>query len=331
MLDIQKIIKAELWGNGDFNEAPEMKNILNSGLLVGSADLKTIINSASAGFSFKLPFVNEPTYTESNVMDDSNTTVPVEDFKWEEQKAVLGLYSKSYKYANIVTAVGRDTDPAKIIRDIVGNYWAKDIQRRAIASLSSIATIASTLQLNIADDSISGNDVLLSAVHVLDAIAKQGDNQDKFSFIFLHSKVYTDLRKQDLITDVIPSQNPSLKPIPFFGQYRVIVNDLMPVIQGTNKTKYLSVISQAGLFAYEDKNLGSDMPLIELYRDPRAGNGAGTTQVIARKGFTIHPLGWSYTQPNTSLSPMISDLNTVANWSKVFEDKKQKFVSIITN
>ena len=332
MVDLSKIFIANLWTSDDFNEAPELKNILNSGLLTTSAKLQNIVNNSDAGFKFELPYVDEPDYAEPSVMDDSPNLITADDFQWANQYAVLGLYAKSYKYSNLAAEVGRDSDPARVIRDIIGNYWGRDLQRRAVAILSTIGQKATDLLLDVADDSTDNTlDVKLSPSIILEAIAKQGDQQDKFDFLFVHSKVYKDLKEQDLIDMVIPSQNPALKPVPFYGKFRVIVNDLMPTIQGTNKTKYLSIIAQRGLFAYANKNLGGNLPALEAYKDPRTGYGSGETQIISRRGFVLHPVGWSFDGTLAQPSPTLADLQTAANWTMKAESKNQKFVTIITN
>jgi len=332
MVDLSKIFIADLWTSDDFNEAPELKNILESGLLTTNAKLQSIVNKNEAGFKFELPYVDEPDYTEPSVMDDSSNLIVPEDFNWANQYAVLGLYAKSYKYSNLAAEVGRDSDPAKVIRDIIGNYWGRDLQRRAVAILGTIAQKTSDLYIDVADDSTDSTaDVKLSPKIILEAIAKQGDQQDKFDFLFVHSKVYKDLKEQDLIEMVIPSQNPALKPVPFYGKFRVIVNDLMPTIAGENKTKYLSVIAQRGLFAYANKELSGNLPALDIYKDPRTGYGSGETQIISRRGFVLHPIGWSFEATLSQPSPTIADLQKASNWRMKFKPKQQKFVAIITN
>jgi len=332
MVDLSKIFIADLWTSDDFNEAPELKNILESGLIATNEKLRKIVNDNEAGFKFELPYVDEPDYAEPSVMDDSSNLITAEDFEWANQFAVLGLYAKSYKYSNLAAEIGRDSDPAKVIRDIIGNYWGRDLQRRMVAILSTIAQKSTELLHDVADDSTDATkDVKLSPSIILEAIAKQGDQQDKFDFLFVHSKVYKDLKEQDLIEMVIPSQNPALKPVPFYGKFRVIVNDLMPTIQGSNKTKYLSVIAQRGLFAYANKELGGNLPPLEIYKDPRTGYGSGETQVISRRGFVLHPVGWSFEGTLAQPSPTFADLQKASNWVMKMEAKKQKYVAIITN
>ncbi len=328
-VQLQDIFQAELWTNDVINEAPVLQNILNSGLFRTNAELERVVNAQAAGSRFELPYVDEPDYTEPTIMDDSDDLIAPEKVSWANQFAVLGLYAKSYEYANIVELLARDSDPARVLRDILGSYWAKDLQERIIASITGIAEKAGNeLTLDVADDSADGSDVVLNASIIIDGASLLGDHQDKFEHMFIHSKVYADLKKQNLI-DVIPPSEEGAKPIEVYGNYRIVVNDKMPIVNGTNKKKYVTLIAQRGIFAYAEKQLGDDMPVLELYRDPRAGKGAGVSQIIARRGFVLHPVGWSWKK--SGMSPTLSDLKNKTNWDMKFQPKQQKFVRIITN
>ena len=329
-IQIADIFQAELWTNELINEAPVLKNILNSGIIRTNAELQNVVNSMNAGSRFELPYIDEPDYTEPNVMDDSDTDIPTEKVNWDNQFAVLGLYSKAYAYANIVNQIAREKDPAKVLRNILGNYWGRDLQQRMVAALVGIAEKAgSDLTLDVADDSDDDTkSVYIGAGVIIDGASLLGDMQDKFGFMFVHSKVYADLKKQNLIETIQPTEV-GAEPIQMYGNYKVIVNDLLPVIQGDNKKKYTTILAQNGIFAYSDKNLGGDMPVLEAYRDPLKGKGAGNTIIISRKGFVLHPVGWSYTK--SGMSPTLADLKNKNNWGMKFKVKQQKFVRIITN
>ena len=326
---IEDIFQAELWTNDIINEAPVLQNILNSGLLRTNAELERVVNAQPAGTRFELPYVDEPDYTEPEAMDDSDELVTPKKVSWSNQFAVLGLYSETYGYANIVQLIARDSDPARVLRDILANYWARDLQERIISSVIGIAEKAgSDLTLDVADDTADGADVVLNASIIIDGASLLGDHQDKFEYMFIHSKVYADLKKQNLI-DVIPPSEEGAKPIEMYGNYRIVVNDKMPVINGTNKKKYVTLIAQRGIFAYAEKRLGGDMPVLETYRDPRLGRGAGATLIITRRGFVLHPVGWSW--KSSTASPKLADLSNKNSWEMKFKPKQQRFVQIITN
>jgi len=326
---IADLFKAELWTPDFVNEAPVLKNILNSGLITTNEELQKIVNAQSAGYRFELPYVDEPDYVEPEYMDDSDDELTTKKIDWANMFAVITMAQNSYKFANITQKLNRDSDPLKLLRDsIVGNYWALDLQSRITSIASGLANKAGdALTKDVADDTEDGDAVLLTPDVVVDTIGLQGDMQDKFTFMFIHSKVYGDLKKQNLISSI--PQSDQVKPIEYYGTYRIVVNDKMPVIQGTNKKKYLSLIAQDGLIAYGDKTLGDDMPTLELYRNPLSGKGAGDTSIITRRGFLAHPIGWSYNK--SDMNPTLANLANKDNWTMKFKPKQQKFVAVITN
>jgi hypothetical protein len=326
---ISDLFRAELWTADDFIEAPELKNILNSGILVQDPKLQNIVNATGAGVKFELPYIDEPDYTEPEGMDESTVEVTPKKIAWNNMFTMIGMYSNSYEYTHLANLLSRDSDPATVIRDVVGNYWGRDLQNRIIAGAVGVSAKAGAdLTLDVADDSSDGADVTLESAIIVDGIGLQGDHQDKFSFMFMHSKVYGDLKKQNLIETIQPTEV-GAKPINMYGMYVVIVNDLMPVEQGENKKKYTTLVAQNGMFAYADKNLGDEMPVLEPVRNPLSGRGAGSTKIITRKGFCLHPVGFSYVK--NTMNPTIADFKNKDSWSMKLKPKQQKFVAIITN
>ena len=324
---IADILQSTLWTQDFINEDPILKNILESGILIDSAELKGVVNSIQAGSRFELPYIDEPQYAEPLVMDDSDTEISSNKVSWSNMFAVLGLYATSWGYKHITQVINRDSDPAKVLRNIIANYWAKDLQNRIINSLVGISNKAgSDLTLDVSDDTADGDSVVLNADIIIDGVNKQGDNQDKFGFMYLHSKVYSDLKKQGLIETIQP-QEVGAKPIQVYGNYKVIVNDLMPVVEGTNKKKYTTIIAQSGVFAYAQKEL--EKPFA-IDTNEKAGRGAGKTDFISRNGFVLHPIGFSWTK-STGLSPTLAQLASDANWGVKFQPKQQRFVKIVTN
>jgi len=321
-IQLQDLFQATLWTNDVLNEAPELKNILNSPLITTSPDLQSVVNATNAGSRFEMPYIDEPDYTEPEAMDDSDDEITTNKLAWANMFAVLGLYSKAYKYSHLAALLARDSDPARVIRDVIGNYWGRDLQRRMINILVGISKKAG------ADLTLDAGDNGIDTSVIIDGASLLGDHQDKFEEMFIHSKIYADLKKQNLI-DVIPPSEEGAKPIEVYGNYKVTVNDLMPVEEDADGNKhYTTIIAQRGIFAFAQKELGGDMPLIELHRNPLTGKGSGNTTVISRQGFVLHPVGWSWKK--SGMSPTLADLAKDTNWEKKFQTKQQRFVKIVT-
>ena len=329
------VLVRELWTNDFIDESPELQNILNSGLLTKDGRLDSVVNAVDAGNTFELPFIADPDYSEPAIMDDSTNEITPGSVEWANQFAMLGLYAKAWSEATLIKALSTD-DPVAFIRDnYIAKYWAMDLQRRTVktvqgVSADNLSNDNSDLTNDVADDSSGGADVLLDADILIDTKGLVGDKQDEFEHLFVHSKVYNDLQKKNLIQTVIPSEG--MKPIRMYGDYRIFVNDLLPVIQGTNKKQYVSVIVQRGAFAYSEKNLPSDMPAIDYAENKLAGNGAGQRTIITRRGLVLHPIGWSFDKSAVAgQSPTLAELANGNAWDRKFRQKNSKFVFVITN
>ena len=323
---IADIIQSTLWTQDFINEDPILKNILGSGILTSDAKLDKLVNALEAGVRFELPYIDEPEYSEPAYGDDSDTEITPDKISWSNMFAILTLANKAYQLANITELINRDSDPAKRLREILALYWSKDLQSRIIASIVGISAKAGTdLTLDVADDSTDKPDVLLDSSVLVDGVSLQGDNQDKFGFMFAHSKVYGDLKKAQLIEFVQPSEV-GAKPIPYYGGYRVFVNDLMPVEDGDNKKKYTTIVAQNGIFAYSQKKITD---AFAVQKNEMAGNGSGITTFISRNGFILHPVGFSYKKTNSKVS--LADLKSETSWDNKFKAKQHRFVKIVTN
>jgi len=325
-VQIADIIQSTLWTQDFINEDPILKNILESGILTSDAKLDKLVNALEAGVRFELPYIDEPEYTEPSYGDDTDDEITPDKIGWNNMFAILTLANKAYGLANITQLINRDSDPAKRLREILALYWSKDLQNRIIAAVVGISAEAGAdLTLDVADDSSDGADVLLDSSILVDGVSLQGDNQDKFGFMFVHSKVYGDLKKKQLIDFVTPAEI-GAKPIPYYGGYRVLVNDLMTVVDGSNKKKYTTLVAQNGLFAYSQKKIDNSFA---ISTNELAGNGSGTTTLISRNGFILHPIGFSYKKTNSKVS--LADLKAKASWDNKFKAKQHRFVKIVTN
>jgi len=331
------VIKRELWTNDFIDASPVLQNLLSSGLLVKDAKLDAVVNATEAGQTFELPFIADPAYAEPSIIDDSTNDIVPNSIGWQTMYAMLGLYANSWKESSLIQALSVN-NPVQYIRDnYVAKYWAIDLMHRTMKTIAgvaadNIANDGSDLVQDVSDDGTGGTatDVTLDMNHTIDAVGLVGDKQDEFGFIFIHSKVYGDLKKADLITTIVPS-NGGL-PIEYYGKYRVMVNDLLPVAQGTNKKLYTSVISKNGAIAYSNKTLPSDMSAVALVKEELSGNGGGSSQLVTRRGLVVHPIGWSFDKSTIAgVSPTLTELENALAWDRKFQQKNSKFVFIVTN
>ncbi|MRJ06249.1 MAG: hypothetical protein C6I01_01855 [Epsilonproteobacteria bacterium] len=330
------VLTRALWTKEFRNDAPFIKSILNSGIFTIDPRVDSVVNSAEAGQIIEIPFINTPDYIEPSIADDSTNEIISTGVNYGRQYGVLGLYAKSWG-TSLLAEVFSSSDPLRFFRDYVGRYWGEDLERRIVMSLRGIlgANINSNngdLVLDVADDTEDGAPILLDASILIDAKGLVGELQDSFQKLFVHSKVYQDLQKQNLV-EVIPPSEQAPMGLKKFGDYELIVSDLMPVIEGDNKKSYVSVIAKRGAFVYSQKDLSKTaIKAVEYYNNPKAGNGAGIEELISRNAFLVHPLGWSFDKAKiTNVSPSLADLATPDVWSRVYRQQNTNFIFVITN
>jgi hypothetical protein len=231
-------------------------------------------------------------------------------------------------------------DPLGAIEDLVAQYWARDLEKMLLASLSGIfgaASMAGNI-LDIHADVVAGS--LTSANYLtgetfVNGKFKLGDNAEKLVAIGMHSATEAALLKLDLI-DFIPQSEgkPDLKK---FQGLTVITDDFLPTVTGTNQTWYNTILFGEGAFALgADKRAGDAIVggfgtwAVELGRDP-LGN---QTNLINRKRFILHPRGVRFTNTTVAApnpSPTNAELALAVNWQRVYEAKNVRLVSILHN
>lgn len=214
------------------------------------------------------------------------------------------------------------SDPLVALQDRVSAYWDRQWERRLIASL--LGVLASNVANNASDmvhdiSGASGTAADFSAEAVIDTASTLGDALDSVKAIAMHSAIYTEALKNDLI-EFIP-QSAGL-PIKTFRGMAVIIDDNLTPASGV----YTTILLGPGAvgFGASEPNTGYGT---ELFRAPSQGNGGGNTTLFSRMNVGIHPLGfaWSDGSGGTAIagdSPTLAELAVAAHWSRVATSRK---------
>ena len=171
----------------------------------------------------------------------------------------------------------------------------------------------------------------LSATTVIDAKASLGDAGTKLGAVIMHSTVYYNLERQELISFLVQSRDIG------FGTFQglsVIVDDLATVYHvGTGSdtgatnfnrhTQYVTFFAGSGLV----RNASSGITSV-VDRDERAGTGSGEEALIVRRQEIYATEGFSY--ENASVAPTNTIFETKATWTAVYERKNIPFVAVLT-
>ena len=236
---------------------------------------------------------------------------------------------------NDLSGILAGSDPLDAIVELVGDYWARDQQRNLLASLKGVFA-ASSMSSSILDIHQASGAVTtahtLNGITMLDATQLMGDQKSKLTAIAIHSAVETYLKKLDLIDYMKDSEGGA--DIAVYQGRRVIVDDTMPTETVDGRTVYNSYLFGQGAFA-----LGNDTsprPIqggwgdwyTELARKPLAD----TTFLINRKQCILHPRGVKWTESSVAgVAPTDAELETAANWERVYEQKNVRLVKVRHN
>lgn len=222
------------------------------------------------------------------------------------------------------------SNPLDALKGRVTAYWDRQVQTRLISTLKGV--LAANTAQNSGDMVIdlsgqSGTAAQFSAGAVIDAALTLGDRLEDVKGIAMHSKVYGQALKNDLI-EFIPQS--SGLPIKTFRGLAVVVDDGLTVSNGV----YMSVLFGPGSVGYSltDPRVA---PGTELENAPASGNGGGQQTLHSRINLAVHPLGWQWQEGTganliVSESPSVAELANAAHWTRVVARKAAPFAFLIT-
>ncbi len=151
-----------------------------------------------------------------------------------------------------------------------------------------------------------------------------GANKKKFTLVFMHSDVATNLENLNLLEHLKYTDADGITRDLDLGTWNgklVVIDDDMPTEEvpesatdaGDGYTKYTTYVLGDGAISHED--IGAKVPY-EMHRDPKVNGGEDTLYMRQRKVFA--PKGVSYEKTSqASLSPTNAELANGANWSLV--------------
>ncbi len=310
----------------DYLEETMVKaKVFQSGLVVNDP-LMSELCAANMGNIFNVPFYKDLADTESNISsDDPAVLATPTNITTGQDIANKHVRNQAWGTMDLQAALA-SSDPMGKIKSRVSNYWARQFNKHAIATLSGIlasnvANNAGDMVKNVATDAVGAPAAteLMSAGLILDAKQTMGDAADMLGILMVHSVVRTNLQKLNLIT-TIPSSEGVIGFETYLG-YRLVVDDNLPAVAGVNRVTYTSVLAAPGVLKFGN---GAPLNPVEVYRLPLAGNGEGQETLITRNHYALHPAGIKWTSAAMAgKSPTWAEIATAANWSRVYPERKQ--------
>jgi len=289
---------------------------------------------AGGGRTFNLPFYPDITDDEPNISDDTENSATPRNISGNREVSQRHNVNQAWKTADLAALLA-GADPMDAIAQRVAAYWTRVLQTRLIRSAQGV------MADNIANDSgdmletivvagagAPGAANLFNGEAFLDAAATMGDRASEVTAVAMHSVVFTQAQKNNLIDFIPDARGEYLIPV-YLGR-RVIVDDGLPAVTVSGNVQYSTYLFGAGAFAY-----GTFPPenAAEVDRLPLQGNGGGTEVLVSRNQHLIHPRGFRWT--DTSMAgeaATYAELASGVNWDRVYPQRKQiRFAELRSN
>lgn len=305
--------------------SPNPSAFIQSGIL--RADPEIAARIANEGNIYSAPFYKPLTGQSQNY---DGTDITVNKITSAKQTGVVIGRANAWG-AQDLSAELASKDPMRSIVAKVATYWREERQRILIGQLNGVFGAASMVghRVNIAiEDGNNATDAnKLTAATIIDAAQSVlGDNASKITAIAVHSRVYANLLKQNLIT-FVPFSDQSVR-VPTFLGYVLIVDDTLPIAAGgISGNKYTCYMMAPGVIGTAE---GKVKVPVETARDSL--KQGGNEWIVNRQRFTYHPYGLHFTQNSmATTSPDDAELATGTNWQLVYEPKNVPMAAVTVN
>ena len=350
---ISDVIVPEHFAKYIIERTAEKSKILNSGIAVANPRLNELITGG--GTTINMPYWKDLLGADE-VLSDSSPLTPGKINADKDVAAVL-YRGKAFGANELAGALAGD-DPVDAIVERFADYRARQEQKTLISVLTGAFAAASMANhvLDRSTTAISGN-------MVLDAKQLLGDSADQLQAIMMHSAVFTELQKQNLIQYTTTSDG-KIAFATYLG-YNIVVDDGMPVEQVYKASTDTSVVAGKTYYTY-DSSTGVYTPVASptgnpstssyyeedykvyttyLFARGSVGRGEGTPValtlaetdrdslagddfVINRWALVMHPMGIKWKGTPLGATPSNAELATGTNWERVYEDKNIGIVAL---
>ena len=318
-------------------ELPELNAFVQSGVMVPPpANVQTQMNAG--GSVIDMPKWDDLVRGDPDIMsDDPGVDATLDKVGTRPEKAIKHYWHKGWSSMDLAgfVATGTAKDPIKVALNRFGEWWTQAEQRALLASCQGVRA---DNEANNGGDMVHSvyNDVasptaanLISYQAFTAARMTAGDHNSMFTTVAMHSKVYGDALNEDQI-DFIPDSEQKGE-IPTYHGLRVIQDDDMTTVAGTNSPAYTTIMFGEGAFTRATAAMEADEAL-ERDRKPEKGNGGGQTNLHTRMIPLIHPRGVSFGSASVAgKSPTMAELANAANWTRIYERKSIRLAFLITN
>lgn len=315
------VIQPEIFTPYTTQRTMELSALVQSGIIANDAQFDALAGGANT--LINMPFWNDLGNEDSQVMKDEGD---MDIGKITSSDDIARKHARVNAWgANGLSALLSGDDPLQAISNLVASYWARDMQRTLLATLSGVFK-STSMSGKVHDITAEeGDKGTINMNTFLDATQLMGDAKESLTGVMMHSAVETELRKQNLI-EYVP-QSEQGKPIAYFNQMRVTVDDSMFYDTETGQAE-MYIFGQ-GAIALGN---GSHPRIVPTEVDRNKQSYSGEEVLINRKIFILHPRGIKWNEGGVAdVFPTNAEINTAARWTRVYEPKAVRIVKFRFN
>ena len=293
-----------------------MNEMRKSRVLTGNPDIRAVFTTQDGTAYARLAM--RGLLDGDAVNYDGQTDITATSTKTFEQGVVVVGRAKAWVEKDFSYDITGGQDFMDNVAKQVADYWQDIDQDTLLAILRGVFAMTSTKGAEFVKKHTYEVDGPMEATTLNSATAQAcGDHKKKFSMIFMHSVVSTNLENLNLLTALKYTDKEGVTrdlTLYTWNGKLVIVDDGTPTEQAEDgSTVYTSYVLGEGTINYED--IGAKVPY-EMARDPKTNGGQDTLYTRQRKVFA--PFGLSYEKAKqASLSPTDDELADGTNWDLV--------------
>lgn len=310
---LSDMIVPEVWLPYTSVQTTEKTALLTSGIMTDLSDEASVLEQRG-GTEINMPFFNDLD-GDDEIIDDADDLV-INKITTGQDKATRLFRGKVFGASDLSSAFTAE-DPVAEIGDKMAGYWARRIQKIALATIGGVFDAATMASLTLDISALTGAAANFDGDSFIDATHRLGDQNSNLSGLLCHSETEKAMKKADLLEYIKPSDD-SNEEIPTYMGKVVIVDDGMPQPVADVFDTIIFGQGALGFTQWDPENA------VETGREPL--KGGGQDYLVHRRHFVAHVRGVKWIGSPVKASASNVELGTAANWQRVYEEKMIRMV-----
>lgn len=322
-------IVPEVFTNYMMNDTMEKSDVFSSGIVAPDAMMSQLISGGGRLF-------NHPTWGDLDNADahegsdDPALTITPRKLGSFKHQFVRQLKTQAWQTADLVAELA-GSNPMQRISSRVAEYWARQFDRYTVDTLtgainSNIANNGGDMVYDITARTgnvvVGGATVPAHTLHagaIIEGEQTMGDKGGGLSVLIMHSRLFANLKLQNLIA-FIPNSRGEVG-IPTYLGKRVVSTDNVPVTLSAQDLIYTTYLVSPGILGWAEEPPA--IP-VEVEREALKGNGTGIETLVTRRQFALHARGFTFTDLATAGEfPTRAEVRNGTNWLRAYPERKQ--------